>query len=94
MNETEYTMLMQGIIADLQANLPKVSGNMVRNTRLIISFNQPISSKIEIDVPYATFVNYGYLEHPNSKKLARDYEIVERTIKNSINARTEGATWM
>lgn len=94
MNEQEYIDLMQGIIADLQANLPKVTGNMVRNTRMIVSFGEEVSSKIEINVPYANFVNYGYEKHPKSKKLERDYKIVERTIKNSINARTEGAVWM
>ena len=29
---------------------------------------------------YASFVNYGYLKHPKSKKLKRDYRFVERAV--------------
>lgn len=90
MDETEWIMLLQGIVSDLQANLPKVTGNMTRNTKAISTWGNAIIGEIVIDVPYANFVNYGYTKHPNSKKLQRDYMIVEATIKNSIKARTEG----
>ena len=93
MDEIEWNNLLSGIVADLQANLPKVTGNMARNTRAYSTWGQDVIGHIEINVPYAKFVNYGFEQHPNSKKLARDYHIVEKTIKNSIIARTEGATW-
>lgn len=93
MDEMEWNNLLSGIVADLQANLPKVTGNMARNTRAYSTWGQEVIGHIEINVPYANFVNYGFEQHPNSKKLARDYQIVEKTIKNSIIARMEGATW-
>lgn len=93
MDEMEWNNLLSGIVADLQANLPKVTGNMARNTRAYSTWGQDVIGHIEINVPYANFVNYGFEQHPNSKKLARDYQIVEKTIKNSIVARMEGATW-
>lgn len=93
MDEQEWNILLSGIVADLQANLPKVTGNMTRNTRAYATWGQDVIGHIEINVPYAKFVNYGFEKHPNSKKLARDYHIVEKTIKNSINARMEGASW-
>ena len=93
MDEMEWNNLLSGIVADLQANLPKVTGNMARNTRAYSTWGQEVIGHIEINVPYANFVNYGFEQHPNSKKLARDYQIVEKTIKNSIVARMEGAQW-
>ena len=93
MDEIEWNNLLSGIVADLQANLPKVTGNMARNTRAYSTWGQDVIGHIEINVPYTNFVNYGFEQYPNSKKLARDYQIVEKTIKNSILARTEGASW-
>ena len=94
MDAQEWNELLSGVVADLKANLPKVTGNMTRNTRAYATWGQEVIGHIEISVPYARFVNYGFERYPNSKKLSRDYNIVERTIKNSINARMEGATWM
>ena len=94
MNEQQWLDIMRGVLSDLQANLPKVSGNMVRNTKIISSWgNGEMIGELIIDVPYARFVNYGFENHPNSHKLARDYKIVETTIKNSLEARLEGVSY-
>lgn len=90
MNEQEWNNTFRGIISDLQAGLPKVSGQMTRKTIGYSMWGQEIIGEIVIDVPYAQFVNTGFDDHPNSKKLERDYHIVERLIENSIKARMEG----
>ena len=90
MDEQEWNNILQGCLADLQANLPKVTGQMTRKTRAISTWGNDVIGEIIIEVPYATFVNYGFKKHPNSKKLKRDYKIVETTIKHSLKVRAGG----
>lgn len=88
MNEKDWVLILNGVTADLKASMPKVTGNLVRNIRAYNSYGKgDVLGRISIEVPYATFVNYGYENHQKSEKLKRDYKLVEKTIKNSINAR-------
>ena len=89
MDEIQKENIVIGCLFDLIAKLPKVTGNMVSKTAAYITHGTKIGefAKITIQVPYAQFVNYGFENHPHSKKLGRDYMIVEHTLRNSLRAR-------
>ena len=85
-----FYVFLTALKSNVQANLPIVTGRMKMNTRAFMghSNSQPnaILGRMEIDVPYAEYVNYGYETHPRSQKLKRDYMIVEKTVENFIRA--------
>lgn len=82
----------------LSNNLPYVSGRMRSSVKAYAGVNINDSNQVlgtmTIEVPYAKFVNYGFVDHPNSIKLKRDYKIVERTLTNTLRAiyQSKGAT--
>lgn len=90
MDDIQKENIVIGCLFDLIAKLPKVTGNMVSKTAAYFTHGTKTGefAKITIEVPYAQFVNYGFENHPHSKKLSRDYMIVENTLKNSLRART------
>ncbi len=82
--EMDYEQLMIGIVNNMRARAPKVSGNLANSIQYSITASSGIWGVISIDTPYSRFVNYGYINHPNSTKLSRDYLFVEKAIKNEL----------
>lgn len=84
LDSIEYQMLGQGIVSEIRSATPKVSGNLAFNTRFYGTGFGDIWGHIVIDTPYAAFVDYGHITHPNSKKLSKDYLYVEKAINRSL----------
>lgn len=84
----DYEAIVTEIQANLQASTPYKSGNLKASTRLLSSYGDTWAI-IKIDTPYASFVNYGALEHPNSAKLNKDYMYVENSLRNSLKILVE-----
>ena len=88
MNTQELNDVLKLCKSSLVAGVPKVTGRMARSIAIynMSAVNSKEVAKIVIDVPYARYVNYGYLNHPNSAKLRSDYLLIERIIRNSLRA--------
>lgn len=87
--QLDYEMLGQLMVNQIRAKAPKVTGNLARNIRFNgVGFGD-VWGHITIDVPYASFVNYGKIVHPNSKKLSKDYLFVEKSIKQVLKIALE-----
>lgn len=90
--ELDYELMCMGILRGITARAPKPghapgtksTGNLVRNTKYIAMGEGSIFGKITIDVLYAQFVDYGYLEHENSRLLKKDYLFVEKGIRDEL----------
>lgn len=92
MAELDYEEMCLGIVNELRARAPYVSGNLRSSIKYFGTKSGSIMGRIEIggegqdgkQVEYAQFVNYGHLTHPNSKKLKRDYLFVEKGIRAEL----------
>lgn len=82
--ELDYQSMMVGIANSIRARAPRVSGNLAMNVKAYATGSGDEIGVISIEVPYASFVNYGYLTHPNSSKLRKDYLFVENAIRNEL----------
>ena len=81
----DYEMIMQSVTNNIRARAPYKTGALKSSIKFIASdTSSEMFGKIDIDVPYATFVDYGYLTHPKSSKLKRDYLFVEKGIRNAL----------
>ena len=87
MADLDYGLIMQSITANVRAHAPYRTGYLRSSIRFSVSANagnEDVFGKLSIDADYSSFVNYGYVTHPNSRKLKRDYLFVEKSIKNSL----------
>lgn len=89
---TNFNSLLKGCANNLSNQLPLYRGRMRASVKYFNTsgVSNKVLGKIIIDVPYANYVNYGFEDHPKSKKLKSDYQIVERIITRTIRAYCKG----
>jgi hypothetical protein len=85
-----YEELGLNILNQVRARTPKVSGNLARNTRFFNTGFGDVWGHLVVETPYAQFVNYGYQNHPNSRKLRNDYLYIEKSINQVLKIALKG----